>query len=524
MEQSQGQPFQLSTSVQASDSAVPSEAFGEGPFNYMNPLLRAIRMKRSMMVPLSDIVLLDRGRKDMGDIEDMKNSLLRHGQIQPIVVRNPRADELDRVAGKPWILVAGGRRYAGAALLAWDTIHAIMLEDMPAWRQRAIELEENLKRKSMNFDEEVRMKAEVHELYQAEAATRDAEWTQRDTARELGESVANLNRDLKLAEAMKKDPSLAKSSSKKAAVRAVELREHVRMLEAAQQVDTTNLRNRLITARAEQWLATLETASVDLVFTDPPYGIDYGERPTGASHGLSRYDDSRESALATIRAVVPDLLRITKPTGWLVMFMNWELYNELKESVECTCTAHYTYGPLTVSISPHGTSSVTLPERCPAWTKDSPCTFIRAEALPWMWYRPNSRNNPEHPHLHAQNRYELILVVNRGEARLITSSFRQVPNVRVADCDYSERIHAMEKPLSLCSDIVEEFSLAGQLVVDPFFGSGKLLMGAAMLGREFQGCDQNPDLLESAIASIAPYWSGSQLTHSSSESNDDENE
>jgi DNA modification methylase len=96
------------------------------------------------------------------------------------------------------------------------------------------------------------------------------------------------------------------------------------------------------------------------------------------------------------------------------------------------------------------------------------------------------------------------------------SAVRRVPNVRVHDAEYSDRIHSMEVPLSFAADLVEEFSLAGQLVIDPFCGSGKFVMGAAMLGREFRACDQNPNIYENIIANIAPHWQGARVVSTDS--------
>lgn len=49
--------------------------------------------------------------------------------------------------------------------------------------------------------------------------------------------------------------------------------------------------------------------------------------------------------------------------------------------------------------------------------------------------------------------------------------------------------HPTQKPLFLCSQLVRAFSDLGELVVDPFCGSGSILVAADYLGRQTMGCD-----------------------------------
>jgi ParB/RepB/Spo0J family partition protein len=482
-----------------------------------NRFLQGQRAKRSSWIPLADIALIRRGRKDLKDIAELARDIELNGQINPITIRKPNPSELAEAGKRPWVLVAGGRRYAATASLGRDTIWCVLLEDMPEWQQRLVELSENLQRQDLSFDEVCDMKAEIHTLYTAAATTQGKTWTQKDTAYAIGETPANLSRDLKLSAAMQQDPTLRQATSKKAAVRAVEMRQYVAQMEAANKINTTGLRERIVTARAQEWLKQFPDESVDLILTDPPFGLgDTYEQSREDLGGLSLYDDSLEAALCTIRETVPLMLRVTKPTGWLVLKMNWNCYTQLKEAIECCCTVHWKYGTPVVGFDKHGFSTVTLPDRCESYATDSRCNFVRTEPLPWIWHRPNSRNNPSFPELHAQNQYELLTIVNRGEARLVMSAVRRVPNVRVHDAEYSDRIHSMEVPLSFAADLVEEFSLAGQLVIDPFCGSGKFVMGAAMLGREFRACDQNPNIYENIIANIAPHWQGARVVSTDS--------
>lgn len=52
--------------------------------------------------------------------------------------------------------------------------------------------------------------------------------------------------------------------------------------------------------------------------------------------------------------------------------------------------------------------------------------------------------------------------------------------------------HPTEKPISLMMEIVEKFTNLGDLILDPFMGSGSTGVAAVRLGRRFIGIEQDP--------------------------------
>lgn len=94
-----------------------------------------------MKVRVDEIHIGERIRKDIGDLESLKNSLSKHGLISPVVIN------LD---GE---LIAGYRRLTAAKELGWveievNVVHAESQEDL-----LDIELEENMIRKDFTKDE-----------------------------------------------------------------------------------------------------------------------------------------------------------------------------------------------------------------------------------------------------------------------------------------------------------------------------------------------------------------------------------
>jgi len=115
----------------------------------------------SPTLKLSEILVKDRIRVDLGDVEELANSILEVGQLQPIVVeRLPEGGEHKAA------LRCGGRRYQAFTLLSsnkvdlrgvdpetFSSIKVTWFEEMPEYKRIMIELEENFRRKTMTWQE-----------------------------------------------------------------------------------------------------------------------------------------------------------------------------------------------------------------------------------------------------------------------------------------------------------------------------------------------------------------------------------
>ncbi|MFN7131582.1 MAG: DNA methyltransferase, partial [Myxococcales bacterium] len=62
----------------------------------------------------------------------------------------------------------------------------------------------------------------------------------------------------------------------------------------------------------------------------------------------------------------------------------------------------------------------------------------------------------------------------------------------------AQRIHTTEKPVDLLQYLVEKSTAPGDLVVDPFMGSGSLLEAALRTGRRAVGVELDEEYCEAA--------------------------
>jgi site-specific DNA-methyltransferase (adenine-specific) len=91
---------------------------------------------------------------------------------------------------------------------------------------------------------------------------------------------------------------------------------------------------------------------------------------------------------------------------------------------------------------------------------------------------------------HYRSRYELILFFEKGKRRLADLSIPdvlEVPRIRGG--------YPAEKPPELSEILIRQSSTEGDVVVDPFLGSGSIGVAATRLERHFLGSDINADAL-----------------------------
>jgi site-specific DNA-methyltransferase (adenine-specific) len=112
---------------------------------------------------------------------------------------------------------------------------------------------------------------------------------------------------------------------------------------------------------------------------------------------------------------------------------------------------------------------------------------------------------------HYRARYELILFFEKGKRRL--------NNLGVADVISVPRIHRgypAEKPVAVSEILVKQSSQPGQVVADPFMGSGSVGVAALRLGRTFLGTDLNPEAARFAADRLRKFGAGRESDESAS--------
>jgi ParB family chromosome partitioning protein len=94
-----------------------------------------------VQLPVEEIKIKKRIRKDLGDLSPLIASLKKYGQLSPILI------------DPDYELIAGHRRLEAIKRLGWRTIEVIILDKDTDIDKLEIELEENIQRRNLSTDE-----------------------------------------------------------------------------------------------------------------------------------------------------------------------------------------------------------------------------------------------------------------------------------------------------------------------------------------------------------------------------------
>ena len=398
---------------------------------------------------------LPRFREEMGDVDDLALSLVEKGQLQPIVLNR----EME--------LIAGGRRLA-ACLKAQIDVLCIFNDAVDSLTMRELEIEENIQRKQFTPAEEFKAIAEIHSLKQQRfgesTSGRKGGHTLQDTANLLGKSKAKIVEALSLADAVNRFPELKnckKASEIKKAVKAIESVSNRAEKSAGYQAEIAAMRKTerlpydVYKCSAEEFYLKLEPESVDILLTDPPYGIDIDKTATSVggitggtnSAGFS-FDDSTERALVLYRELAERSIVFTKPSSHAFIFCGPEHFWAVREMFKSV-----------------------------GW-------LCYPKQIIWIKREVGQCNVP---HAWPASCYEGLLYCRRVDSVLIKQG--QPDWIECPPIPAGAKRHPTEKPIALLRNLLQRVALPGAVVVDPFMGSGSTIEAACIEQCFVKGCD-----------------------------------
>jgi site-specific DNA-methyltransferase (adenine-specific) len=200
------------------------------------------------------------------------------------------------------------------------------------------------------------------------------------------------------------------------------------------------------------WLRSLEPESVDLVVTDPAYESLEKHRARGTTTRLESWFEIFPNV--RFPDLMAELYRVLKPDTHCYVYCDQETMFVAKPIAEA---AGFTFHKFLV------------------WDK----------LTIGMGY-------------HYRAQHELILFLEKGKLRL--------NDLGIGDVLYCQRItdgYPTEKPTRVSDVLICQSSQPGQLVIDPFTGSGSVGAAALMADRRFAGCDLSLTAVKTATDRLA---------------------
>lgn len=225
-------------------------------------------------------------------------------------------------------------------------------------------------------------------------------------------------------------------------------------------------------------LKELPDACVDLIFTDPPY---YQYRAQNVQ-GLKNHKDvvtefdfdgfkSEEEYLLFLEAVLTECFRVCKPGASGYLWCGDDFVSYLNRMVE---RVGFQFRKV---IHWHKTNPFPAIYTRKMYANSMEMMVHFSKGTPKTWNHKSV--NEMHNFIHSPNEYSDL-----GENEML-----EIPNfIQTPICMGKERTkHKTQKPLRVCLPFIEISSNEGDLVLDPFMGSGSTAVASKMLNRKYIG-------------------------------------
>lgn len=335
------------------------------------------------------------------------------------------------------------------------------------------ELEENTKRKDLNWQDKAAVVAKLHALRGKQAQAQGRVHTVSDTAAEItgqsgGGSRERVRQDILLAQHLN-NPLIHKAASSAEAFKILQREERTATnlkLAAALGTSFTSSVHELYNTDCLSWMMTCEPGTFDVILTDPPYGMGAGDFGDGGGSRLTnnqhKYDDSPASWLTLMSTWAPLSYKVCKEQAHAYVFCDIDHFHELKSLMESA--GWYVF------------------------------------RTPMLHYKPNSGRVPLPEH-GPRRQWEAILYAMKGKKKT-TGIY---PDVIMSSADQGLQ-HGAQKPVSVYSDLLRRSVKPGDVVGDFFAGSGTIFPAAHQAKCKAIGIEANPEyfaICQQRIASIA---------------------
>ena len=419
-----------------------------------------------MQVPIDSIQILEnRHRKvfDEAKVKELAESIGVYGLLHPPVVRpNENNDGLILMAGERRLRAVQALYASGRAIpeIPLGNVPVTFFNTLDAITAKEIELEENLRRVDLSWKETALATAELHQLRKAS----DPSWTASKTVEEIKDKggaslnpTAVRNRVL-IAENLER-PEVASAGSEAQAVKNLtRLFENEFRAALAKKEEIKTTRHTLENCDAIEGIRQFVAAgSVDVVVTDPPYGIDAENFGVQTVTEIHSYADDWESVEALIEETIICLGIVCKEQAHVYMFCDLSHWDSIKEMFEFN--------------------------GWDVWNR------------PLIWVK-NTGYTPK-PDYGPRRNYETIMFASRGR-KMVTGVYSDVLTYNAVQ----DKEHAAQKPVEVYEDLLKRSTIPGSLVLDPFCGSVVVFEAATKLNLRAIGFDSDPSSFQIARGKV----------------------
>jgi ParB/RepB/Spo0J family partition protein len=380
-----------------------------------------------------------RQQPDPKHIDELADSIRRLGLIHPPVVT------------RDYVLVSGECRMMACRQLGWLNVPVQFTDELEPAQLKAIELEENVKRRDLDWKDRVRAVQEYHALMVATKT--EGKWSHDDTAREIGFAQSHVTYMLSVAEELatgnERVMKATKLSTAAGIVRRARERKDEQVLKNLKESIIGHAENppeTILHTDFTEWVHSHVAPRFNFIHCDFPYGIEADTFNQGAAPSHGGYEDTREA---------------------------WErLMLALRIATERVCT-HSAHLMFWFAMRKRDTR---LYEYTARWLEDMGWDI---NPLPLIWMKSDGVGIIPDPERGPRQIYETCLFGSRGDRKIV----RAVANAYAAPTVRDK--HMSEKPEPMLRHFFSMFVDENTVMLDPTCGSGSALRAAESLNAKF---------------------------------------
>ena len=363
--------------------------------------------------------------------EDIKNN----GLINPVVLYKHK-------------IIDGRNRYEACKLNEIEPTYEELKGDIDPL---SYVISTNLKRRHLNSSQRAMVAAELANMKHGgdrksdQAALLQFDISVEDAAKLLNVSVRSVS---SAKEVKEKHPERIKEiQDGKSTVSAVakETRKQDQILARNESVKDIQKDDNLYLGDCIEIMKTLPDCIVDCIIMDPPWGVDYQDSRESFN---PKFNDEKSHVLELLDNACKELKRISKPDVHLYCVFGMENYIEF----------------YTILFK-----------------------YFQVEKIPLIWVKNNHTLrdfNQGYAYI-----YDSIFFGSNKKRLLNNSISRDVLNYDIP----TNKKHKNQKPVELLEYFILNSTVEGELIIDPFMGSGSTCVAAKKNNRKYIGIELNQD-------------------------------
>jgi ParB family transcriptional regulator, chromosome partitioning protein len=370
----------------------------------------------------------ERQRSDLEDVDVLADSIRRLGLIHPLVVT------------RELVLVSGERRLTAVKSLGWSHVTIQFQDECDAYLLHAIELEENVKRRELPWQDECKAVQEYHQLRAAE----EAKWTLEDTAEALGLTQPEASARITVAKELADPKSMIHAAPRYTTAvnmtrRTAERKAAAELDKVLDLVEPDRPKDMILNTSFLKWAPEYRGPLFNFIHCDFPYGINahkFGSAFVGG-HVHGDYEDTKENYIELIKCLLGNLDKIMSDSGHLLFWFSMTHYHETFELLS---------------------------------------SEFFVDAYPLVWHKSDNAGNAPRPQHMARRVYETAFFCSRGDHPIVKIASNLFSASTVSDR------HMSEKPVTMLTHFFKMLVDGHTAMLDPTAGSGSALRAAKRLG------------------------------------------